>query len=266
MEPPAVWSVLSIFSFKLIFCFLFFFFLLQPEPVDIHIPAIEREKHVFIVCALPGGLSVLLCSQGEEAPVLRTCFKGVQRDGELIQVRDTVLLKSGPRKKSLPYVAKISALWEEPETGRKPVRLRAWNTAVKTCADSAPSPNVCPTGELMMSLFWYYRPEHTQGGRNASVHSEVRKHSFYSLSFSWHCFCCCCCSFWIWVSPGWFQLVQWLIDPGELTVVKEVPRQFNVLWLQVNGDWWQMEQDDSWLWVSLHYSRTRCSTSKKKQQ
>lgn len=59
-----------------------------------------------------------LCWQGEEAPVLRLCFQGVQRDGELIQVRDTVLLKSGPRKKSLPYVAKISALWEEPESGR----------------------------------------------------------------------------------------------------------------------------------------------------
>lgn len=26
----------------------------------------------------------------------------------------------------------------------------------------------------MMSLFWYYRPEHTQGGRNPSAHSEVR--------------------------------------------------------------------------------------------
>lgn len=52
--------------------------------------------------------------------MLRRCFQGVQRDGELIQVRDTVLLKSGPRKKSLPYVAKISALWEEPESGRRP--------------------------------------------------------------------------------------------------------------------------------------------------
>lgn len=50
--------------------------------------------------------------------MLRTCFQGVQRDGEVIQARDTVLLKSGPRKKSLPYVAKISALWEEPESGR----------------------------------------------------------------------------------------------------------------------------------------------------
>uniref|UniRef100_A0A8D3BG69 Bromo adjacent homology domain containing 1 n=2 Tax=Scophthalmus maximus TaxID=52904 RepID=A0A8D3BG69_SCOMX len=82
-------------------------------------------------------------SVGEEALVLRKCFEGVQRDGELIRVRDTVLLKSGPRKKSLPYVAKISSLWEEPESG-----------------------------ELMMSLFWYYRPEHTQGGRNPSTHCE----------------------------------------------------------------------------------------------
>lgn len=51
--------------------------------------------------------------------VPRRCYEGVQRDGELIRVRDTVLLKSGPRKKTLPYVAKISALWEEPETGEK---------------------------------------------------------------------------------------------------------------------------------------------------
>uniref|UniRef100_A0A8C7YNU2 Bromo adjacent homology domain containing 1 n=1 Tax=Oryzias sinensis TaxID=183150 RepID=A0A8C7YNU2_9TELE len=80
---------------------------------------------------------------GEESPVLRKCFEGIRRKGDLIRVRDTVLLKSGPRKKSLPYVAKVSALWEEPESG-----------------------------ELMMSLFWYYRPEHTQGGRNPRIHCE----------------------------------------------------------------------------------------------
>lgn len=57
------------------------------------------------------------CFQGEEAPVLRKCFEGIRRDGDEIRVRDTVLLKSGPRKKSLPYVAKVSALWEEPESG-----------------------------------------------------------------------------------------------------------------------------------------------------
>lgn len=26
----------------------------------------------------------------------------------------------------------------------------------------------------MMSLFWYYRPEHTQGGRDPRAHCEVR--------------------------------------------------------------------------------------------
>ncbi|KAM8920910.1 bromo adjacent homology domain-containing 1 protein [Pelodytes ibericus] len=77
----------------------------------------------------------------EPEPVLRRSYQAVERNGEVIRVRDTVLLKSGPRKKSMPYVAKISALWEEPKSG-----------------------------ELMMSLFWYYRPEHTQGGRNPSMH------------------------------------------------------------------------------------------------
>uniref|UniRef100_A0A3Q2ZRP3 Bromo adjacent homology domain-containing 1 protein-like n=2 Tax=Kryptolebias marmoratus TaxID=37003 RepID=A0A3Q2ZRP3_KRYMA len=80
---------------------------------------------------------------GEDEAAVRQCFEGVERDGEVIRVRDTVLLRSGPRKKSLPYVAKISALWEDPKTG-----------------------------ELMMSLFWYYRPEHTQGGRDPSAHCE----------------------------------------------------------------------------------------------
>lgn len=56
--------------------------------------------------------------QGEESPALRRSYEGVQRDGEVIRVRDTVLLRSGPRKKSLPYVAKVSAFWEDPESGR----------------------------------------------------------------------------------------------------------------------------------------------------
>ncbi|KAF5908502.1 bromo adjacent homology domain-containing 1 protein-like, partial [Clarias magur] len=87
------------------------------------------EKEVFIA--------------GEDMTALRQCYEGVMRDGEVIRIRDTVLLRSGPRKKSLPYVAKISALWDDPKTG-----------------------------ELMMSLFWYYRPEHTQGGRDPSMHCE----------------------------------------------------------------------------------------------
>ncbi|XP_061669059.1 bromo adjacent homology domain-containing 1 protein-like isoform X2 [Syngnathoides biaculeatus] len=88
-----------------------------------------KEKEVFIA--------------GEDETAPRQCYEGVERGGEVIRVRDTVLLRSGPRKKSLPYVAKISALWEDPKTG-----------------------------ELMMSLFWYYRPEHTQGGRDPSAHCE----------------------------------------------------------------------------------------------
>ncbi|KAM4829556.1 bromo adjacent homology domain-containing 1 protein isoform 1-T2 [Thomomys bottae] len=77
----------------------------------------------------------------EPEPAIRKSYQAVERHGETIRVRDTVLLKSGPRKTSTPYVAKISALWENPDSG-----------------------------ELMMSLLWYYRPEHLQGGRSPGMH------------------------------------------------------------------------------------------------
>ncbi|XP_035670715.1 uncharacterized protein LOC118412143 isoform X1 [Branchiostoma floridae] len=68
-------------------------------------------------------------------PVRRVCYRGMCREEDLIQERDTVLLKSGPRKKDLPFVAKVTALWEDQD------------------------------GEMMMSLLWYYRPEHIEGGK-----------------------------------------------------------------------------------------------------
>ncbi|XP_077990309.1 bromo adjacent homology domain-containing 1 protein-like [Glandiceps talaboti] len=77
-----------------------------------------------------------------DAPkVMRTCYQSIKRKGEVIQVRDCVLLKSGPRKTDLPYVAKVSALWLDPEEG-----------------------------EIMASLLWYYRPEHIEGGRRPHHH------------------------------------------------------------------------------------------------
>lgn len=62
----------------------------------------------------------VLMVQNEPEPAVRKSYQAVERDGEIIRVRDTVLLKSGPRKKSMPYVAKISALWEDPKTGTVP--------------------------------------------------------------------------------------------------------------------------------------------------
>ncbi|RZF43202.1 hypothetical protein LSTR_LSTR015725 [Laodelphax striatellus] len=45
--------------------------------------------------------------------------------------------KSGKSKQDLPFVAKVAALWRSRD------------------------------GEMMMSLLWYYRPEHTDHGRRA---------------------------------------------------------------------------------------------------
>lgn len=87
-----------------------------------HTASCDRFLFVFIMRIISVRVGVCACmcirlSQGEDETALRRCYEGVERDGEVIHVRDTVLLRSGPRKKSLPYVAKISSLWEDPKTG-----------------------------------------------------------------------------------------------------------------------------------------------------
>lgn len=73
------------------------------------------------ILTLSVALKTYLChwfvTQDEPEPAIRKSYQAVERHGETIRVRDTVLLKSGPRKTSTPYVAKISALWENPESG-----------------------------------------------------------------------------------------------------------------------------------------------------
>lgn len=83
----------------------------------------------------------------DETIVIRRYYSGVQRGDEIINVRDSVLLKSGTRKKDPPFVARVSGLWEEDE-----------------------GPNA---GEMMMSVFWYYRPEQTEVGRIPNFHGDV---------------------------------------------------------------------------------------------
>lgn len=92
-------------------------------------------------------------------------------EGDIISPRDCVLLKAGPRKIDLPFVAKVAALWEDED------------------------------GEMMMSLLWYYRPEHTDQGRRpadrpdevfASRHKDTNsvaciEDKCYVLTFNEYC-------------------------------------------------------------------------------
>lgn len=50
---------------------------------------------------------------------VRKCYPAMMHEtGDKIVLRDCVLLKAGPRKNDLPFVAKIASLWENPEDGR----------------------------------------------------------------------------------------------------------------------------------------------------
>ena len=61
--------------------------------------------------------------------MIRRYYSGVQRGDEIINVRDSVLLKSGTRKKDPPFVARVSGLWEE-DDGKNKVKtllfVRRW--------------------------------------------------------------------------------------------------------------------------------------------
>ena len=37
----------------------------------------------------------------------------------MINVRDCVLVKSGPRQKDIPYIAKVADLWKKDDTGMR---------------------------------------------------------------------------------------------------------------------------------------------------
>uniref|UniRef100_A0A182JUZ9 BAH domain-containing protein n=1 Tax=Anopheles christyi TaxID=43041 RepID=A0A182JUZ9_9DIPT len=109
----------------------------------------------------------------DDPPVLRTCYPAMRHSfGDIVKPRDCVLLKAGNKRAELPYVAKVAHLWENPDDG-----------------------------EMMMSLLWYYRPEHTEQGRQrtdgpdevfASRHKDNNsvaciEDKCYVLTFSEYC-------------------------------------------------------------------------------
>jgi hypothetical protein len=50
---------------------------------------------------------------------MRKCYPAiVHQEGDVIRVRDCILLRSGRKKFDLPFVAKVTALWENPDDGR----------------------------------------------------------------------------------------------------------------------------------------------------
>lgn len=109
----------------------------------------------------------------DEPPRRLICYPAIKHvEGDTIQVRDSVLLRSGAKTTDLPYIAKVCAFWEDAETGG-----------------------------VMMSLFWYYRPEHIEEGRKphhlpdeifASRHRDVDSvecidDKCYVLTFNEYC-------------------------------------------------------------------------------
>lgn len=86
-----------------------------------------REQYVYISVSASFELIItfkvsfftIALFQNEDPPCLRKCYSAIRHiEGDIIRTRDCVLLRSGPRKTDLPFVAKIAALWETPGEGQ----------------------------------------------------------------------------------------------------------------------------------------------------
>ncbi len=53
--------------------------------------------------------------------MFRICYQAMKhsREGDIVHLRDCIVLASGNRKKDLPFIAKVTALWENPSDGEK---------------------------------------------------------------------------------------------------------------------------------------------------
>ena len=60
-------------------------------------------------------MASLFLFQFDGHPVERKCFPAIRHeDGEIIHVKDSVLVCSGRKEKDIPYVAKVTNFWEDP--------------------------------------------------------------------------------------------------------------------------------------------------------
>lgn len=109
----------------------------QNQAIDVKVTKKRLPQGSWSLLGVPEEKLIYL--KDDEPPKRLICYPAIKHvEGDVIQVRDSVLLRSGARKTDLPYIAKVCAFWEDAETGG-----------------------------VMMSLFWYYRPEHTEEGRKA---------------------------------------------------------------------------------------------------
>ncbi|XP_022688311.1 uncharacterized protein C1235.01-like isoform X2 [Varroa jacobsoni] len=107
-------------------------------PIKTNSPG-KRKYHGWSTLGEPFLKRVCTSNDQMHNALVRVCFPLMRHsEGDEVRPRDCVLLKSGPRVIDLPFVAKVGSLWQTTE------------------------------GDLMISLLWYYRPEHTEQGRRSN--------------------------------------------------------------------------------------------------
>ena len=69
--------------------------------------------------------SLTFLPQNEDPPINRICYASMKHvEGDVVKPRDCIVLASGHRKRDLPFIAKVTSLWENPEDGKINIHLK----------------------------------------------------------------------------------------------------------------------------------------------
>ncbi|VDK36658.1 unnamed protein product [Taenia asiatica] len=113
----------------------------------------------------------------DSPPVARMCYPSMrhEKDGMVVCPGDNVLLCSGPDRHSAPHVAKVTALFDNPDnvafTSPTDSLIRtgyASSVQFSSFSSNMGYINVC-AGTKMMALLWYYRPDSLTPPRRSGV-------------------------------------------------------------------------------------------------
>ena len=84
----------------------------------------------------------------------RYYYIGIRRKNAIIYVRDIVLIRPPREGVERPYVAKIASFWVDIETRHKGIQIKNEDS-------------------MMMTVYWYYRPENVESLITADLSSDV---------------------------------------------------------------------------------------------
>lgn len=135
-----------------------------PEQVAIHKDEVRKDENLQMNMKRTNGwtwIGEIIVTKSYligEVTINRHYYIGIRRADQIIYAHDNILMRPPYDKHEKPYVGKIASLWsDEVIDDRNTDKIQ---NQVRDCK------------HMMMTVYWYYQPEHLETGRLPHLHGD----------------------------------------------------------------------------------------------